>query len=515
MGTAKGKYAGLAWLVRYRFWRPSFAVAAMSIVITWPCDICAGQTSHGHRHEVAQSEHGLGEASRVERRREQIMRVLSLSDYNTRIVLIGTGLLGISAGVVGPLVVLRKRALVADVISHASLPGIAIAFLTMEMIEPGSGKSLPGLLCGATVGGLTGVAFTAAIRRWTRIREDASLAIVLSIFFGLGIALFTVIQNIPTGNAAGLQHFIYGKAASMVADDVRLIAGTSLVVLVLCGLLFKELTLLAFDQRYAAVQGWPVLLLDAILMTLVVAVTVVGLQSVGLLLVVALLIVPAAAARFWTHHLPRLTLASAAIGGLSAMIGVAVSALYPRLAAGAVIVLVGSAMFVVSMFLGTRRGVLRRMFMHRRLARRVGEQHLLRAFFESTEDTASAGAATFGDLLTMRSWTPRQLQRQLALAQRQGLIDSKGAAGYGLTRRGLEEARRVARNHRLWELYLIRYADIAPTHVDRDADQIEHVLSPELIDELELALEEQDAASSIPSSPHAIGPVAAVAPGAR
>jgi manganese/zinc/iron transport system permease protein len=411
---------------------------------------------------------------------------------------------------------LRRRSLVGDVVGHASLPGIAIAFLVMEAAEPGSGKSLSGLLIGALVAGWTGVLCTTVITRYTRIKDDAALAIVLSIFFGLGVALLSIIQTIPSGSAAGLNHFIFGKAASMIADDVMLIAKAAVVVLILSALLFKELTLLCFDEEFAGSQGWPVARLDLILMALVVVVAVIGLQSVGLLLVVAMLILPAAAARFWSDRLPVMTLISAGAGGLGACCGTIVSALVPRLAAGAIIVLVSAMFFALSMLFGLRRGIVPRLMTQWRLNRRVGRHDLLRAFYEQLEsswtDTGPLPAtqltkmpATFDQLLIMRSWNAVRVQKLLDGARRSELIQTDSSRNYRLTPKGAEEAQRVVRNHRLWELYLISHADIAPSHVDRDADEIEHVLEPELIEELDNALVEQYPEMAVPPSPHPIG----------
>lgn len=444
---------------------------------------------------------------------QQFVRVVELRDYNTRVVLLGTTILGVSAGVVGTFMLLRRRSLMGDVVAHASLPGVALAFILLEAVWPGAGKSLLGLLAGAVAAGFAGILATVAIDRYTRIKEDAALAIVLSVFFGLGIALFTVVQNLPTGNAAGLHHFIYGKAASMVAGDVRFIGAAAVVVLVLCTLFFKEFTLLAFDDTYAAAQGWPVLRLDVLLLTLVVGVTVIGLQSVGLLLVVAMLIIPAAAARFWTDRLSRMTIISGVLGGLGALAGVVASAVFPRLAAGAIIVLATAVFFLLSMFLGTRRGVLIRAILERRTRRRVGRHDLLRAMFEHLESTSTgeqdpasvdptARPVPLDGLLAMRSWSPARLKRLLADAARANLVTGSSANGYRLTEEGAAQARRAVRNHRLWEMYLITHADLAPSHIDRDADQIEHVLDGELVEQLEAAFARQYPQSHLPASPH-------------
>lgn len=439
-------------------------------------------------------------------------RVLLLRDYNTRVVTLGTVLLGVTSGCVGVFVLLRKRSLVGDVVGHASLPGIAIAFIVMEAISPGEGRSLPALLFGATVAGMTGVLAMTVILRYTRVKEDAALAIVLSVFFGFGMVLFTIIQNMPAGHSAGLSKFIFGTAASMIASDVWLIAQAAVVVLVCCSLLFKEFGLLCFDESFASAQGWPTGLLDLVLMGLVVAVAEIGAQSVGLILVVALMIIPASAARFWTDDLKRMAIAASVFGGASAYIGVLVSALMPKLAAGATIVIVGGMFFAASMMFGATRGVVWRLLARRRLRYRVGRHDLMRTFYELLERDESSGEivggkgrfVTVGELLSMRAWSNRRLQRVLRQAERDGLVVSDLAHGYRLTKLGLAESHRAARNHRMWELYLIQYADIAPSHVDRDADQIEHILAPEIVFELELLMEQTHPNLYVPPSPHDI-----------
>jgi manganese/zinc/iron transport system permease protein len=220
---------------------------------------------------------------------------------------------------------------------------------------------------------------------------------------------------------------------------------------------------------------------------------VIGLQAVGLILIIAMLIIPAAAARFWTNHLPKMVVTAAAIGAASGLIGAAVSALVPRMPAGAIIVVVAAGMFLVSMVFGPTRGMLARLIEHVRLTRKVARQHLLRALYEWQEESP-ATPMPWKALLAERSWSAVSLRRWLAASRRDGLVDDGGR----LTEAGMTEARRVVRNHRLWELFLITHADIAPSHVDRDADRIEHVLEPGMIAELEAMLPVEP----LPASPH-------------
>ncbi len=413
---------------------------------------------------------------------DQIVRVLSLADHNTRVVVLGTTALGTACGLIGSFMLLRKRALMADAVSHATLPGIGLAF--MVMVAAGhSGKWFPGLLAGALLTGLLGMGLVLFLRHYTRINEDAALGIVLSVFFGLGVAILGLIQKMSQGSAAGLESFIYGKTASMLAADAWLIAAIGGLVLGLSGLLYKEFTLLCFDQDFAASQGWPVAWLDILLMTLVVLVTVIGLQAVGLILVIALLITPPASARFWTERLSLMTGLAALFGAAGGALGSVASALVPKLPAGAVIVLVNSSFFLVSLVFGSARGLLVRARDQWNLSRKVGHQHLMRALLEYEEATGQT-TPTLEQLLVLRSWTPAYLKTLLWRAERDNFVGRRGE-GVVLTEEGRAVARRILRNHRLWELYLIHYADIAPCHVDRDADQVEHVLDTATIERLQ------------------------------
>ncbi len=301
----------------------------------------AGDSGHSHQPAVRPppTEHAPSGFFHDWPTSEQWLRVVLLRDHNTRVVILGATILGLAAGVIGSFTLLRKRALMGDALSHATLPGIGLAFV-LGTLAGMTTKSLLFLLLGAAVTGVAGVGVLLFLRRCTRLKEDTALGVVLSVFFGAGIALLGIVQQLGTGSAAGLETFIYGKTASMVPGDVMLIGIACALVLVVCALLFKEFKLLCFDQAYATVQGWPVLGLDIAMMSLVVVVTVVGLQAVGLVLIIAMLIIPAAAARFWFDRMLPMTILAGVLGALSATAGTAMSAVFARLPSGAVIVIV-------------------------------------------------------------------------------------------------------------------------------------------------------------------------------
>lgn len=277
--------------------------------------------------------------------------------YNAALVALGAGLLGLAAGGAGAFVFLRKRALVSDAISHATLPGVALAFIVMTVLG-GDGKWLPGLLAGSALSAAVGLLLVDTVARRTRLTEDAAIGAVLSVFFGFGVTLLTVIQTLPTGQQAGLGTFLLGSTAGMLIDEAWTIAGAGALAALLVVLLRRPMTLVAFDPGYAAAIGVDVRRADLAILALALIVTVIGLKIVGLILIVALLIIPPVAARFWTNRVGRLILLAAAFGGVSGYVGAALSAAFARLPTGPIVVLVAFSLFAVSLLMSPLRGVL-------------------------------------------------------------------------------------------------------------------------------------------------------------
>ena len=443
---------------------------------------------------------------------EQIIRVLTLqAGHNTSVVMIGVALLGLAAGTVGTFAILRKRAMMSDTLSHATLPGIGLAFLTAVALGA-HGRSLPVLLAGAAVSGVVGVLVVQFIARNTRLPEDAAMGAVLSVFFGAGFVLLSFIQTLGTGAEGGISKFIYGQTAAMSVEDAQVIGLVALASTIAAALLFKEFRLVCFDPDFARAQGWPVSLIDLLMMGLVVMVTVIGLQAVGLILIIALVIIPAAAARFWTERLWVMTLAAAGFGAASGYVGAALSALLPRFPAGGIIVLVAGLLFLASLFLAPKRGVLAASLRHFRLRIDIESQHVLRGLCEAAEarGLAPGGQVPLPALRVVRAWSSAWRSVVLLRLKTRGLIERRGDHVW-LTEAGQKEASRLTRNHRLWEEFLVSHADLAPSHVDRSADLVEHILDHDLVARLE---EQLAAAGRLPGSvrvPRSVHPCAAPA----
>lgn len=287
---------------------------------------------------------------------------------NTALVLVATALLGLTCGVLGTFTVLRGRSLLGDALAHATLPGICLAYLIVEE------RHFSLLFIGALSCALLSVWCIVCIRNHSRLKEDTAIAITLSSFFGLGIALSRIVQNLPHGNRAGLDDFIFGKAASIVTQDLLTIAVVALGTLTTVAVLFKEFTLLCFDREFAWTQGYPVRRLDLLLMCLVCLCAVAGLPAVGVVLVSALLIFPAVTARLWSARIGVVLLLSGAFGLAAALLGTSLSTVLPGppgtvsrgLPTGPLIVLSAALLFVLSLLCAPQHGAIARLRRWRR-----------------------------------------------------------------------------------------------------------------------------------------------------
>lgn len=275
-----------------------------------------------------------------------------LFNYTWQTVALGAAILGLVSGALGSFAVLRRQSLLGDAISHAALPGVVIAFMLT------GSKSPLVLLLGAAVAGLLGTLLMMGITRYTRIKEDSALGIILSVFFGFGLMLLTFLQQNPQARQAGLNSFLFGQAATLLMGDVIVMALFGGGALALMLLFWKQFKLISFDADYAASLGLPVRLLDVLLTGLLVVAIVIGLQAVGVVLMSAMIVAPAAAARQWTDRLGVMVALAALFGAASGVVGATISSLGRGLSTGPVVVLVASAIVLVSLFFAANRGLL-------------------------------------------------------------------------------------------------------------------------------------------------------------
>lgn len=268
-------------------------------------------------------------------------------------VFCGAVLLGGIAGFLGVFAFLRQQSLLGDALSHAMLPGIAGAFLIT-----GSANFFV-LLSGAIVTGFVCSFCFSALERYTRLKRDAILGVLLSTFFGMGLMIITAMQKSSYTHGATIQGFFFGNAATIVFFDVMSIACVGILSALLIALLWKEIHLFLFDSVYAKTLGYSLYWIDALVTTIFILTLALGLSIAGVILMSSLLIAPAAAARQWVSCLRWLCVLAASIGAFAGGFGVVVSSYYNGLPTGPLIVVCLSVFVFGSLLFSPSRGIVR------------------------------------------------------------------------------------------------------------------------------------------------------------
>jgi len=292
--------------------------------------------------------------------------------HNALWVLASMLMLGTAAGLAGCFAYWKRQSLMSDALAHAALPGVVIGFAILGF------KSLPVMLLGAAASALLGAWAVTAIRAHSRVKEDTAMGIILSVFFGLGIMLLTMVNRMPGGGQSGLNGFIFGQAAAMVRQDMRTMTAVAAVVLLVVLISFKEWKLYLFDPAFARGIGLSGRLMEAAYLTLLVVIIVIGIQAVGVILMAALLIIPAVSARYWTNAFGTMLALSALFGGGAGVAGTYVSTLGDGWPTGPFIVIAAAGIFLLSLVFGTRKGLFVKAMQRRAQMRRLKPQAVRR-----------------------------------------------------------------------------------------------------------------------------------------
>lgn len=406
---------------------------------------------------------------------------LLLREANTRYVVVGTVLLGLTAGMLGSFTVLRRQALLGDAIAHAVLPGVCLAFMFTGTKDPFV------LLVGALFSGWLATFLIDLLQRNTKLSADAILALMLSVFFGVGIFLLTMIQQSGEAAQTGLDKFLFGQAASMLARDVVLFSVIGGSVLLALYIFFKPLKLISFDPAFAASIGFKVFRYDALLTALLVAAITAGIQAVGVVLMAALLVTPAVAARYWTEDLGVMMWLAGAFGALSGWMGALASYFIPGLPTGPCVVVAATLLFMASLLFAPERGVVAMWRRHHNTRRRILRENVLKTLYQLAEETPEKQSFSLSEITRKRFFVPTELAACLKHLVREGFLRHH-STGFTFQENGWEEAMRITRLHRLWELYLAEHLAFPDDHVHADAEAMEHMITPELEEKLRKTL---------------------------
>ncbi len=414
---------------------------------------------------------------------ENLLSFFSFSEVNVRYVVLGSVLLSASSAIVGTFTFLKKKSLVGDAVAHSVLPGVCIAFLIMGDKHPIA------LIIGAFISGWLSMICIDYITKNSKLKEDTSVGLVLSVFFGVGILLLTSIQHSGNEEQAGLDSFLFGKAAALVGNDLMVFAIVAVVLIAAVFLFFKEFALISFDESFATVVGLPIKRLEFILTTLTVLAVVIGIQAVGVVLMSAMLITPPAAARYWTDKLSTMIVLGALMGAFAGFAGAFISYMAPAMPTGPWIVLVTSLIALFSFLFAPHKGLISKQLQQINYRRKFTDENILKLIYQLGEkDKAFFSFRTTALISNHRLFAQKELKKSLKRLKNDGYLKNEKSA-WQFTTEGYERGQRIVRLHRLWELYLTESLHIAPDHVHDDAETMEHIITPEIEKALESRLQ--------------------------
>ncbi|MCC5918554.1 MAG: metal ABC transporter permease [Cryomorphaceae bacterium] len=389
-------------------------------------------------------------------------------DPTFQFVLVGILLLSAAASLVGTYNFFQKQALVGETIAHAMLPGIVLAFLISGVKNPWY------LLLGAGFSGWLSVLFIDWIKRESKIKADAAMAIALTFFFGIGVMLMVRLQQMEIGNQSGLDHYLFGKAAAMTGEDGKLFFLTAIIVLTLMIRYHRDIKLLCFNREYAATIGVNVKRIDFILSFMTILVIATGIKAAGIILMAALVIAPAAAASFWTRKYATFLVLAVGIGALGGLSGVTVSYYISGMPTGPWIIVFLFFFSLFSMLFAPGKGYVPRMMLRAKARQKIRVENLLKSvYYDFYRHPDKKRILYFNNL----NKDERLLIPHLT---KKGYVEPLDKLHGTLTQKGYREGKRIYRLHCLWEIYLWRKMNISVESTHSDAEYIEHIITPEV-----------------------------------
>ncbi len=414
---------------------------------------------------------------------------------------LGSMMMCLAASLVGVLMFLRKQSLVGEVLSHAAYPGVIFGVIVAGLLALDDNMELNItllIMCGASLSALIGLWTVHLLEFKLKIRADSALCFVLSTFFGIGVVLASDVQFSYTSLYRQAQAYLYGQAATMTDIHIALYGILSLIVVVTIILFDKELQTIIFAPDYAKSLGINVNFINAIIFFLTVLAVIIGIRSVGVILMSAMFIAPAVAARQYTNRFHMMLILAAFFGLLSGYFGNYLSVLGTYqlsssnmmtrliLPTGPMIVIVASAICILSLLFAPERGLLYRIFRIVKFRYQCARENIMKSLWKLGQNQT----LSFAQIAQYQSASQLYLKYILLTLVYSGWLVKMGADSYQLTSDGFLRAARIVRLHRLWEVYLADYLGAGADHVHHNAEEMEHIITPELENELTLLLKD-------------------------
>ncbi len=423
------------------------------------------------------------------------------TDAVLRAPTIGSMLMCFAAALVGVIVFLRKQSLLGESLSHSAYPGVILGVIIAGLLnidEAAEGTIGLLIMIGAFFSAMAGLWAIHFLVSKMRVRNDSALCFVLSGFFGVGLTLASQVQFSYTSLYRKIQVYLYGQAATMTDIHIVIYGALSLLVLLIILMFYKEIQAITFDRNYSRSLGINTHSIDTLVFLLIVLAVVIGIRSVGVVLMSAMLIAPAAAARQFTNKLYEMFIWAAAFGLFSGFFGNYFSVemthylayRYPglRLAlpTGPMIVLIASLICLLALFLAPERGMIWRMVRIARFRYQCLCENILKTLWRLGVEKETS----LNEIKRYQTANTYYLMFILFQLARNGWIKTVGFNKYRLTPEGALWAAKIVRLHRLWEVYLADYLGVGVERVHRSAEEMEHIITPELERELTLLLKD-------------------------
>ncbi|MES2344506.1 MAG: iron chelate uptake ABC transporter family permease subunit [Chlamydiota bacterium] len=413
---------------------------------------------------------------------------------------IGSMLMCFVASLIGVVVVIRRRSLLGETLSHASYPGVVISALVAGSFFPNSEEGLAcAVLIGALLFALLGLFCLHKLQTRFKVQSDAALCFVLSVFLGVGVLIASRIQITHALWYRQIQIYLYGQVATMTDVHIWIYSALSFLVLLVFILLYRDIEMINFDRDFSKSVGIRVSFIDGILYLLLGLAIVIGIRSVGVVLMSGMLIAPAVAARQFSHRLHLVFFLAGIFGALSGFLGNYLSVEIPQmlndkfsLPTGPMIVLSASFLCFTALLIAPGRGLFNRTIAAAFFRDHCQLENILKTFWKKGEESV----LSLKEIAVLQGGSPCGIWMRLTRLTFQGWLEGTGWGSYRLTRDGKKRARRIVRLHRLWEVYLV-YLGRGVDKVHHSAEEMEHIITPELEKELTDLLQDPK------SDPHA------------
>lgn len=411
-----------------------------------------------------------------------------------RAPMIGSMLICFATALMGVFTYMRKRSLLGEALSHATYPGVMVGAVVASGIAGlfDRGQELLTVILpviGAFFTAILGLRSIEWLTRKGRVKSDTALCFVLSLFFGVGILIASRMQITHSILYQRAQSYLYGQAATLTDLHIWIYAGLSCIILGFVGLFYYPIQITLFDEGYGKVLGVKTKWIEKIAFVLLVLSIVIGIRSVGIVLISGMLIAPAVAARQFTHKLSRMFLLAGIFGLISAFLGNLLSLQFSEIVeghffpTGPSIVLVAISWAVFSLLFAPKRGLLFRKARILRFKRKCIAENLLKSLWKDPNHCLG-----FSEIYHQHSLSKLSLSFLLFRMHQHGWI-AKANGSWLLTKDGKKKAAQIVRLHRLWELYLVENLGLKANVVHQSAEQMEHILTPEMERKLTQLLE--------------------------